>query len=236
MNFLFITSLLDNMKKLILVFAGIALSFSLFSQDEVYDYDENFYDDITPKHSFSLELGLPVSTSNKAYQSIMMGLINFAPFYQFTLQNHLSFGAGVNYSYFRANEFKVPEKVVGGLHNVGAFVKVGYEKFHTMRFGTTAAVKVGYTQTHFTTDLNRTNNGGPVVIDGIYIEPNFGLVLSAGEFISYSLVVGYAFQGYNFNTSHIGIDSKGGFSAADYSKSTQFMSFGFGFTYYIKQY
>ena len=224
------------MKRLILVFTSIALSFSLYSQDELYDFDENFYDDIHPKHSFSLELGLPVSTSNKPFQKVMMGLINFAPYYQFTLQNHISFGAGLNYSYFRANEFKVPEKVIGGVHNVGAFVKVGHEKFHSMRFGTTAAIKVGYTQSHFTTDLNRTVNGGPVAIDGIYIEPNFGLVLTAGEYISYSLVVGYAFQGYQFNNTHLGIDAKGGFSAADYAKSTQFMTFGFGFTYYIKQY
>lgn len=224
------------MKRLILIFTGIALSFSLSAQDDEYDYDENIYDDIKPKHSFSLELGLPVSTSNKASRSMMMGLINFAPFYQYTLENHLSFGAGVNYSYFRANEFKVPQKVVGGVHNVGAFVKVGHEQFHSMRFGTTAAVKVGYAQSYFTTDANRANNGGPVVIDGIYIEPNFGLVLTAGEFISYSFVVGYAFQGYKFKTSQLGIESQGGFSAADYSKSTQFMSFGFGFTYYFKQY
>ncbi len=225
----------NGMEKIILIFTSMVLSFSLFAQDEAFDYDENIYDDIVPKHSFSLELGLPVSTSNKPYQSMMMGLINFAPYYQFTLQNHLSFGAGVNYSYFRANEFKVPQKVVGGLHNVGIFGKVGWEKFHSMRFGTTAAVKVGYTQSHFTTDLNKVN-GGPVVIDGIYVEPNFGLVLTAGEFISYSFVVGYAFQGYNFNTSHLGISAQGGFSAADYSKNTQFMTFGFGFTYYIKQY
>ncbi len=224
------------MKKITLIFTCLVLSFSVLSQDDDYDYDENIYDDITPKHSFSLELGLPVSTSNKPYQSIMMGLINFAPYYQFTLQNHLSFGAGVNYSYFRVNEFKVPQKVIGGAHNVGVFGKIGWEKFHSMRFGTTAAVKVGYTQTHFITDLNRTNNGGPVSIDGIYVEPNVGLVLTAGEFISYSLVVGYAFQGYQFKTSHIGIDAKGGFSAKDYAKSTQFLTFGFGFTYYFKQY
>ncbi len=224
------------MKGIILVFTGLLFSFNLLGQEEEFDFDENIYDDIHPKHSFSLELGLPVSTSNKPYQSMMMGLINFAPYYQFTLQNHLSFGAGVNYSYFRANEFKVPEKVIGGLHNVGAFGKIGWEKFHSMRFGTTAAVKVGYTQTHFVTDLNRTNNGGPVSIDGIYVEPNFGLVLTAGEFISYSFVVGYAFQGYSFKNSHLGIDAQGGFSSSDYSKSTQFMSFGFGFTYYFKQY
>jgi hypothetical protein len=224
------------MNKLVLLFTSIALSFSLSAQDDAYEYDENIYDDINPKHSFSLELGLPVTTSNKAAQSMMMGLINFAPFYQFTLQNHLSFGAGVNYSYFKANEFKVPQKVIGGVHNVGAFVKVGHEQFHSMRFGTTAAIKLGYAQSYFTTDLNRTNNGGPIAIDGIYIEPNVGLVLTAGEFISYSFVVGYAFQGYKFKTSQLGIDAQGGFSGADYKKGTQFMSFGFGFTYYFKQY
>lgn len=223
------------MKKTLLFFLSTFIIFGLSAQNEDNYEEESSYDDITPKHSFTFELGLPVTTSNKPFQSMIQGLLNVAPYYQFSLKNHLTFGLGVNYSYFKANEFKTPEKVVGGIHNAGAFVKIGYEKFHSMRFGTDAGIKLGYASTIFSTDKNRAKDG-PVVIDGVYIEPNFALVLTASEFTSYRFVVGYTFQGYNFNTSQLGINSKGGYSDADFRKGTQFMTFGFGFTYYFKQY
>jgi hypothetical protein len=118
------------MKNIWLFITCVTLSMSVFSQDDEYDMDENIYGDIIPKHSFTIELGLPVGTSNKAFQSIMQGLVRISPYYQFTLKNHLAFGIGVNYNYFKVNPFRVPEKVTGGFHSAGGFVKVGYEKFH----------------------------------------------------------------------------------------------------------
>jgi hypothetical protein len=55
---------------------------------------------IEPKHTFNIELGLPNGMVNKPFKDYMQGLINFAPYYQFTMKNSLSFGAGIRYSYF----------------------------------------------------------------------------------------------------------------------------------------
>lgn len=212
-------------------------SFSGFSQDEdEYDVDENVYGDIAPKHSFTIEVGLPVGTANKPFQSIMNGLVNTSPYYQFTLKNHLSFGIGGNYTFFRVNPVKTPEKASGGVHSAGAFIKVGYEKFHSMRFGTDFGIKAGYANSFFATDKNRDVNGGPVSVSSMYVEPTVGFVLTASEFTSYRFVVGYTFQGYDFHTSQLGISSNGGYKPADFDKSTQYMTFGFGFTYYFRQY
>lgn len=225
------------MKFLFAVLSFTVFSLPVFAQvnpEDDYDMDENIYDDIIPKHSFTIELGLPVATSNKPYQSMMMGLVKFAPYYQFTLKNHLSFGLGANYSYFKANEFRVPEKVVGGIHSAGGFIKVGYEQFHSMRFGTDFGIKAGYTNTLFDTDVNR-KNGGRQSLNCVYIEPTAAVVLTAGEYTSYRFVVGYSFQGYDFNTSQLGIQSTGGYKPADFNHVTQYITFGFGFTYYFKQ-
>ena len=225
------------MKFVIAVLSFAMFSFSVFSQTEPednYDMDENIYDDIIPKHSFTIEVGLPIPTGNKPYQSMMMGLVKAAPYYQFTLKNHISFGIGGNYSYFKTNEFKVPEKVFGGIHSAGGFVKVGYEKFHSMRFGTDFGVKVGYTNTLFDTDKNR-DNGGAQSINCLYVEPTAAVVLTAGEYTSYRFVVGYSIQGYDFVPSQLGINATGGFKPSDFNSATQYMTFGFGFTYYFKQ-
>jgi hypothetical protein len=224
------------MKNIWLFITCVTLSMSVFSQDDEYDMDENIYGDIIPKHSFTIELGLPVGTSNKAFQSIMQGLVRISPYYQFTLKNHLAFGIGANYNYFKVNPFRVPEKVTGGFHSAGGFVKVGYEKFHSMRFGTDYGLKIGYNSNQFATDSNATNLGGPFVTNAFFIEPTIGLVLTSGEFTSYRFVVGYTYSGNDFNTTNLGIKSAGGYTPSDFSKNTQFMTFGFGFTYYFKQY
>lgn len=224
------------MKNIWLLFACVGLSIGAFAQEDEYDIDENIYGDIIPKHSFTIELGLPVPTSNKPFQSIMQGFVRLSPYYQFTLKNHLAFGVGANYNYFKVNQFRVPEKVSGGVHIAGGFVKVGYEKFHSMRFGTDFGVKLGFNTNQFVTDSNATNLGGAYVVNTYFVEPTIGLILTSGEFTSYRFVVGYNYQGNDFNTQNLGINSTGGYKESDLSKKTQFMTFGFGFTYYFKQY
>jgi hypothetical protein len=224
------------MKNQGLLITFICSVFLAFSQEEIYDLDENIYDDIIPKHSVTIELGLPNTSSNKPFKSIMQGLLKFNPYYQFTLKNHLAFGVGATYSYFKVNPFRVPEKVTGGLHSTGAFVKVGYEKFHSMRFGTDIGVKFGYVNNQFTTDMNTKNHGGPFVSNAFYVEPTLGLILTASEFTSYRFVAGYSILGNKFRTSDLGISSTGGYTESEINKNSQYMYFGFGFTYYFKQY
>jgi len=205
---------------------------SVYAQD---DSDENFYDDIVPKNAFTIELGLPNSTANKPYNSMMQGLVKVAPYYQFSLRNHLTFGIGANYTYFKLNRLNINEQINGGIHSVGGFVKVGYEKFHSMRFGTDIGLKLGYGQSIFVSDSNSVN-GGPKMVNAPYVEPTFAVILTANEVSSFRFVVGYAFQGYGFRPSMLGYNSNAGYDPSKFSTATQYFTFGFGFTYYINQY
>jgi hypothetical protein len=206
-----------------------------FAQDAP-DFEEPTYGEIKPKHQFSLSLGLPNGTSNKPFSSILQGLVHTSPYYQFTTESHLAIGVGVNYAYFKINPVRVPEPVKGALHHTGVYLKVGYEKFYSERFGMEYALKVGYNQNFFASDTNRVNLGKAVVESGVMFEPMVSLVLTADEWSSFRFFVAYNFSGTSFDLSDIGVKTKDGYLPAEFERRTQFATFGFGYTYYFKQY
>src|SRR5690606_33932602 len=100
--------------------------------------------------------------------------------------------------------------------------------------GTDLGVKIGYAQNFATTNLNRSNGNNPVQFDCGFVEPTVGLVLTADEFVSYRLTIGYCIQGYIFKPLMLGTENTGGYEEKEYTKTSQFFTFGFGFTYYFK--
>lgn len=189
---------------------------------------------IVPKSSFNIELGLPSAMGNKAFRTIMQGLVNVGTYYQRALPNSLAFGIGARYTFFEVNQFKTPEALDGGLHSVGGFVKVSREKFHSDRFGTDMGVKVGYTKNFISTDLNKKMGQNPQSFEATYIEPCIGLILTSDEFTSYRLHIGYAFQGFGFNPTRLGTLMDGGYDASSFGKPTNYLVVGFGYTHYFK--
>lgn len=189
---------------------------------------------VTPKHTFNVELLLPNGMGNKPFSSVFHGLVNCSPYYQYALPNSLAFGVGLKYTYFDLNEFKTPEPIYGGMHTAGAFVKISMEKFHSDRFGTDIGVKVGYSMNYMSTDLNKAKGHNPVTFDAGFVEPTIGLILSADEFTSYRLTIGYTIMGYGFKPYQLGTDLDGGWDHSEYSKPTHYLLIGFGFTYYFK--
>ena len=188
---------------------------------------------IDPDDSFTFELCLPNSFANKPYKTIMQGLVSASPYYQYSLKNGISFGAGVHYSYFAINEFRMPVKVFGGIHTGAAFLKLGHEKFWTERFGTDIGCKFGYLQSYAVSDLLRSKGMFYRQTEALFIEPTIGFVLTADVNCSYRLTVGYPFYGYSFTPSTIGYDSDMGFSMDEFSKNASFLNVGFAYTFYF---
>jgi hypothetical protein len=189
---------------------------------------------IEPKHTFNVELGLPNGFVNKPFKNIMQGLVNAELYYQYAFRNQIIIGAGVRYSYFAINEFKVPVPVYGGMHSGGVFLKAGWEKFHTDRFATDLSLKFGYTQNYFDTDRNDSIGGNPLQVNSTYLEPSVSFILTADETSSYRLIIGYGFQGFGYKPSMIGLETFGGYDPKEFDKTTSFLIVGFGFTYYFK--
>ena len=185
---------------------------------------------INPDDSFTFELGLPNATNNKAYRSIMQGLVCISPTYQYALKNGISFGIGLHYSYFAINEFKVQPKIFGGIHSAAAFLKLGYEKFWTERFGTETGCKIGYLNSFSISDsiINH------IKTEATFIEPFISLIATSSVNSSYRFTIGFPFYGYRFTPETIGIlDSNLGYSNADFSKIASAFTISFGYTFYF---
>jgi len=185
---------------------------------------------INPDDSFTCELGLPNATNNKAYRSIMQGLVCISPSYQYALKNGISFGIGLHYSYFSINQFRVQPKTFGGIHSAAAFLKLGHEKFWTERFGTEIGCKIGYLKSYVISDLITNYNQ----TEASYIEPFISFIATSSVNSAYRLIIGFPFYGYRFTPRTIGIlDSNLGYSSADFSKISSAFTISFGYTFYF---
>ncbi len=185
------------------------------------------------RHTYNIELSLPNAMTNKAYEDMMQGLVNASTYYQYTFKNGLNLGAGVRYSYFTINEFRVPEPVSGGLHSGAAFVKFGWQKFLNETLAIDAGIKAGYNQNYFLTNLNDSLGVNPLQINSIYVEPAFSLILVADERTSYRFYLGYGVQDYKFLPSMLGLSTNGGYVGDKVKSKSSYLLFGFGFSYYF---
>lgn len=190
---------------------------------------------IEPKFSYNVELTLPVAMGNKPFNDIMQGLVNVSTYGQYSFPFHLNVGAGVKYAYLTINEFSVPSPRYGGVHTGAAFVKVGYDKFHSERFATDYGIKVGYSQNYFYSYLDKEKETTTIQINAPIVEGTVAFILSADERNSYRWVIGYGVQGYGFRPQNIGLQSNEGYDVANFNKLTNYLIVGFGYTYYFRQ-
>jgi hypothetical protein len=185
------------------------------------------------RHTYNIELSLPNSMSNKAFEDIMQGLVNASTYYQYSFKNGLNLGAGVRYSYFTINEFRVPEPVSGGLHSGAAFLKFGWQKFYNETLALDFGVKAGYNQNYFLTNLNDSIGVNPFQVNAIYAEPALGLILMADERTSYRFYLGYGIQDFVFLPSMLGLSTNGGYVGEKVESKSGYLLFGFGFSFYF---
>jgi hypothetical protein len=218
-----------------------SLLFILFSsivnaQDDEEEFDDEFYSRIKPKHSLTIELGLPIGIANKGFNGFLQGMVNFSPYYHYNFKNNFSVGLGFNYNFFWINHVLSPDKEnYGGIHSLGTFIELGYEKFYTDRIGTDFSIKTGVSQFNFYSVNNRELGLNTPTKNITFIEPNFSLVITANEYSSFRWNIGYAFQNYKFDPTDLGFIDDKEYHSDDYNNTNQFFTFGFGYTYYFKQ-
>lgn len=189
--------------------------------------------EIEPDDSFTFDLCLPNAMSNKPYQNIMQGLVHTSTHYQYALKSGLYLGAGVHYSYFAINEFRVTPKVYGGIHSGALFLKTGHEKFWSERFGTDIGLRAGWVRSYISSDALENLDLSPSLREGLYVEPNVSLILSSDVNQSFRLTIGYPIYGLSFSPELIGIQGNMGYDPSEFIKNSSFLSVGFGYTYYF---
>jgi|APGre2960657468_1045069.scaffolds.fasta_scaffold23441_3 hypothetical protein len=222
-------------------FLFLTLIFSpLFISAQTLDEEDNeeteTYSRINPRHSISLELGLPVAIRNKNFNGYMQGIVNISPYYHYSFKNRLTTGLGVNYNYFWINHVLTNDtKNLGGIQALGAFVRIGYEKFYSDRYGIDLNVKIGQSTLIFDSDNNRKLSKLPTM-NIFVVEPSICFVVTADDQSSYRWVVSYTAQKYNFDPTLLGfVKDVSTANSSPATSFTQFLTVGFGYTYYIKQ-
>jgi hypothetical protein len=187
---------------------------------------QGFSQEMDHDGSFAFEVSLPNSMTNSPYKMIMQGLVQSSIQYQYAFKSGFCIGAGIHYTYFTINEFRVPYKVYGGIHTPAVYVMVGHEKYWTKRFGTDFGVKMGYLQSFTVSDLLRSKGIDYNFVEGTYIEPSVGLILKSDLNQSYRLSIGCPIYGYSFNPWMIGIDSNIGYDSKEYTIPSSLLSVG----------
>lgn len=189
--------------------------------------------EITPDDSFTFDLCLPNAMGNQAYRNIMQGLVHASMHYQYAFKSGYYIGLGSHYSYFAINEFRVTPKIYGGIHSAAAFLKTGHEKFWSERFGTDIGLRAGWVRSYILSDALEELQQSPQIREGLYLEPNISLILTADVNQSFRLTIGYPLYAYPFSPQLIGIEGNMGYDPIEFVKKSTFLSIGFGYTYYL---
>ncbi|MFN5415796.1 MAG: hypothetical protein ACK5B9_01990 [Flavobacteriia bacterium] len=213
---------------IILLYFSLQMNF-YFAQDE--GADPIYYKLIIPKHSYSIDFALPVPIANKPFKGIMQGLVRFSGSYQYALKSNLSVGLGFNYTYFYINRFKITPQILGGMHLGNAYFKLAYEKYTSERVGYDVGVKIGYSRNYFHSDSLQTPN----IVQSTIVEPYAAFCLTASEKTAYKWMVSYSFLGFGFTPERIGDFVNQDYQLSEYKRVTRFLSFGFSYSHYFKQ-
>jgi hypothetical protein len=186
------------------------------------------------KYAFNMDIGLPIAVGNESFQDIMQGLACTTIYGQYNFPFRLNVGLGVRYSLFTIDEFAITENNVGQIHLGAAFLKLGYDQFHTDRFTTDFGIKIGYSWNYANTDLNTALGVSPVAFEAVLIEPTLGLILFTDDQNSYRWNIGYCIQGYGFRPSTIGLSSNSAYDSSKFDRLTNYFVVGFGYTHYFR--
>jgi hypothetical protein len=98
------------------------------------------------------------------------------------------------------------------------------------------AMKIGYNQNFFVSDTNTATLGKAAIKAGMMVEPMVSIVLTADEWSSFRFFVAYNYAINSFHLNDIGVKTLDGYTQKEFDRRTQFATFGFGYTYYFKQY
>ena len=189
-----------------------------------------------PEGSWSIDVGIPAQGQNESFGRVMNGLFNGGFNYQYNVYNGLSIGAGAKYSFFVINPFALNNaEWGGGLHAPALSGKVGFEKFITERFSVNASVRLGYAMMISSNDSCKAKLNGPFTEGTFFMEPQIELLFLTDKAAAtgFSLVVGYNFLFTEFGPRYLCLDKIPNLFEEDYQGITRFISFGFGYRYYM---
>ena len=191
-----------------------------------------------PKSSLYVETTIPANERNRAFENTMEGLFHGGIGYQRPVWQGLTVGAGVNYSFFKINQFSLSKKIgTGGMHIPGVHVKVGYEKFTTDRVSLYGGIRGGVSSIYVFNDSCEANLGGPfqtyVPFTELLVELNVLTEVASQD--AFNINLGYSFYFKEYNAEFLCRQNLSGLPQEYSDGIIRFLSFGFGYKYYFEK-
>lgn len=218
--------MLKSIQIQIVLILMISQSFKSYSQGLSFD----------PTGSFTVDIGIPLSEKNYAFNYILEGLFNGGVGYQYNVFEGLTIGVGAKYAYFINDRFALGSSVgKGGLHIPSLFFKVGYEKFTTDRFSYTLSMRGGFSKMISVNDSSKVVLGKAFIENTFFIEPQLELLMTTekNDPNAFSLILGYAIYFSAYRPEFLSRENFSGLNKEDSEGVTRFFSFGFGYRYYF---
>jgi len=189
-----------------------------------------------PKGSIYVETTIPTNEKNLAFQNTMEGLFHGGIGYQHSIWKGLTLGAGVNYSFFKINQFSLGQSIGnGGMHIPAVHLKIGYEKFTTERVSFYGGIRGGMSSIHVVNDSCEANLGGPYQTYTPFVEALFELTIltESGSQDAFNLSLGYSLYFKEYNADFLCRETLTGLIPEASDGIIRFLSIGFGYRYYF---
>jgi hypothetical protein len=192
-------------------------------------------------HALKVELGLPITQTNKAYKEFTQGIGYTNINYQYRLfkNDKVSpiMGLGISSNYMMVQNFKINNFNSGGLLSYGGFGKIGVEIRHDENIFVDYHVKGGYYFMHSRNKQGTTTNESLFIRDfqHFYIEPGINFTVMVNETSGFSFNTSYTFRDMKFKAHHLAIAELPGFVTANLNGIASHLNFAFGYTLYINK-
>ncbi len=189
-----------------------------------------------PTGSLYVETTIPTNEKNLAFASTMEGLFHGGVGYQYAIWNGLTIGGGVNYSFFKINQFSLNQTIGrGGMHIPGLHLKVGIEKFTTDRVSFYAGVRGGISSIMVVNDSCEVKLGGPFQVFSPFIQGQFEINVLTDQTSSdaFNINLGYSIYFREYDETYLCRENLTGLIPESTEGLIRFFNFGFGYKYYF---
>lgn len=186
----------------------------------------------TPPHRISVEARLPTGTSNPAFKAVIQDIAHARLDYGLHLIKGIRAGVGYAHYFGRVDDVTLllnrPSN--GSVNGMAPYGFLGYERWLNEQWMLEAKFAAGYSWMNHQNNICPENTGN-VQQEGSYFEPSVGVNIVAQPGVLVSFTVGYTFFGQNFRPGTLCMANFPGFSDDSYVGTTQYLSFGFGFSF-----
>lgn len=181
-----------------------------------------------------MDVGLPINLSNRAYKAISEGIADTHLKIYRVNRKGLGVAGGVHYLFNDLNPNADPNRgyyLQGDFHTIGPTFGIFYRQDGGLKF----EAEYGFNTSYLFHSLRSNYCAETAQWTSLGFNPYFkGIFSSSSTRLFFSFFVGYNFQNYAFTHDFLCNVGLQGYSESDFQGATQYLSFGFGFNYVLK--